>query len=423
MNYRLSALATMIACSVQPVAHAQDADLDSFFERNRNLSVDQRLNQNFPNREIQLGSFNVFPSVTLGLESNDNVFASQNAEDSDIIATFNPRLSLASIWSRHAISADASATRHEYFDFSDESVWNYRLAADGRLDVSYRTQLTGDLSYDARTEPRTGAGVAANALEPVEFDIFSSALGAEHVTGRIRLSGEVAIESFDYDDAFLSSSVLADQDFRDYDKTELAVRGDVALSPDSAVFVRTIWNEREYATNPVPALQRDSSGYTVEVGTDFDIRGVARGVVAIGYTEQDYDSATFPTIDGVNIDGQLDWFPTQLTTISFTGSRTVKESAIPGSGGFFSSDYSVEFNHELRRHIILSAGVGFSEDDYANIDRVDERTSYSVGATYMVARNIGIEAQFVRQDQDSTGLAGNQDFTVNKFGLSLVIRR
>ena len=395
----------------------------SLFARDRNVSVMERPRPEYTSGGIQNGAFIFTPELNLSLEFTDNVFGTAANEESDTIAVFNPTVGIETTWSRHALTADASVTRREYFDFSDESVWNYTLGGAGRLDIQRDTFVEGGLRYSSLTEARTSAGAANQAAEPIEYDLFNAFVGGRRALGRVLLQGELGLDDVDYDDAPLFGGGIANQDFRDHEQVKGMVRGDYALSPDTAVFGRISLNEREYDLAPptVPVL-RDSSGYTLDGGADFDIRGVARGQVGVGYTEQDYDSAALPDVDGLSVDAVVEWFPTQLTTVTVQASREVRDAPFNNSGGFFATAAGVTVDHELRRNVILHAGLSLGEDDYADIDRTDERFGVNAGLTYFMNRNVGLRASWNYADQDSSGTAGNQEFSRNTVGISLVLR-
>ena len=424
MFLKATSLALLTLVGFAPAAIAQSERAQSMFDRDRNVSVQQRPRPEYTAGGIQNGALLIYPELTVGLEFTDNVFGTSSNEESDTIAVIRPAVSFQTTWSNHSLSGDASATRREHFDFSDESVWNYTAGLGGELDINREAKLMAGSRYSALTEPRTSAGAAGQAAEPIEYDSWASYIGAERAAGRGKLQGRFDFNSFDYDDAPLFGGGVADQDFRDREEYILTGRGDYAASPDTAFFGRLRYNQREYdLTPPSVPLLRDSDGYTFDVGADFDIRGVARGLIGVGYTEQDYESAALPDIDGLSVDGLVEWFPTQLTTVSFSASRSVQDSAVAGSGGFFATSAGVNVDHELRRNLVVSAGLTLSEDDYSGIDRTDERLNVTAGVTYYVNRTVGVRASYSYLDQDSSGTAGNQDYTTNVIGLSLVLRR
>ena len=240
---------------------------------------------------------------------------------------------------------------------------------------------------------------------------------------RLLFQAEFGLDEVDYDDAPLFGGGVVDQDFRDHTQTSGLVRADFALSPDTAIFGRVRANLRDYDLAPpaVPEI-RDSEGLTIDGGADFDISNLARGVVGIGYTQQKYDSSALEDVNGLSIDGLVEWFPTQLTTVTFTASRAVKDAPFANSGGFFGASIGMNVDHELRRNVVVSAGFTLAEDDYQDIARADERFSVMAGLTYFMNRNVGIRASWIYTDQDSSGAAANQTFERNLLGISLALR-
>jgi len=424
MILKATSLALLTLAGMAPAAIAQSERAETMFERDRNVSVQQRPRPDYTAGGIQNGALLIYPELTLGLEFTDNVFGTSANEESDTIAVITPSVRFQTTWSNHELSGDASVTRREHFDFSDESVWNATAGIGGQLDITREANLNAGARYSSLTEPRTSAGAAGQAAEPIEYDTWAAYFGGERAAGRLKVQGRFDYNTFDYQDAPLFGGGIVDQDFRDREEYVLTGRGDYAISPDTAVFARLRYNDRAYDLSPpnVPLL-RDSDGYTFDIGADFDVRGVARGVVGLGYTEQDYESAALPDIDGLSIEGLVEWFPTQLTTVTFSASRSVQDSAVAGSGGFFATSAGVNIDHELRRNVVLSAGFTLSEDDYAGIDRTDDRINVTAGVTYYLNRTAGIRASYSYMDQDSSGAAGNQDYSKNVIGLSLVLRR
>ena len=63
---------------------------------------------------------------------------------------------------------------------------------------------------------------------------------------------------------------------------------------------------------------------------------------AIGYLDQSYDDPAFKEIKGLGARAQLEWFPTQITTVSLTAERQVLDSGIPGAAGYISSTIAAQ---------------------------------------------------------------------------------
>ena len=421
LDRRTAATCLVLAGSlVLPAAHAQER-AESLFDRDRNESVTEREHPEYAPIRFRRGAFVFTPAFDFGGGRAFNVLATDDGDETDVFLVIEPRLNVETTWSRHKLEADASVTRRQFFEFSDESVWNWTLDLGGRFDIQRDTFIEAGIGAAALTEDRLAAGAASRTVEPIAFDRFNAFLGGRKPFSRILLQGEVGLSEVDYDDTLLLAGGVSDQDFRDHVRRDAMVRADYAISPDTAVFGRLRVNERDYDLSP-PAVSvlRDSSGYTVDAGADLDLGGIARGVVGVGYTEQDYDAASLPTIDGISVDGLVEWFPTQLTTVTFDASRDVGEAPFAGSGGFLQSEVGAGVDHELRRNVILSSSVRFREDDYVDIDRIDERVTFEAGVTYLMNRWIGVRVNWTYIDQTRGGAGLDQDFTYNAIGVSVV---
>ncbi|MFC4723676.1 outer membrane beta-barrel protein [Glycocaulis abyssi] len=414
---------TVTAGGAFSVGAAADADAQWLWDRDRNVSVTQRPRPEYDALGLRSGAFIWRPALELGVEFNDNIFATATNEESDTIFVIAPSVTVDTTWSRHAFNAFANARRNEYADFGSESTTDYSLGAGGRLDIHRGTSVGASASHSRGTEPRTSAGAAGFAAEPIRFDTTTFAIGAEHTFNRLRLRGGYDFAKSDYDDARLIGGGIASQDFRDQDMHRFTLRGDLAISPDTALFARYRYNQRDFRlAPPAVATNRDSDGYTFDVGVEFDLGGLARGEIGVGYMKQEYDSPAFGTVDGVSIDGMLEWFPTQLTTLTFTASRGIEDSGIAASSGYLGTAVSAQADHELLRNVILTARLDYANDEYQGIDREDQRWGATVQATYLMNRNVGLSASYSHLDQSSSGTAGPRDFRTNRFVIGVVLQ-
>ena len=216
---------------------------------------------------------------------------------------------------------------------------------------------------------------------------------------------------------------IADQDGRDRDEILGEFRGDYAISPDTAVFGRIRYINQEYTSTTAGGTTRDQDGYTLDVGANFDLSNLVRGEVGIGYLTRSFDDPAFDDVNGLSVDGQVEWFITPLTTITAFASRGLQPAAVANSPAFISTAYGARVDHELRRNVILSAGFDLGEDDYEGIDRTDDRSNITLSGTYLLNRYVGVSLDFVNTQQDSSGVNGQPDFEVNKVLIGVILQR
>jgi hypothetical protein len=158
-------------------------------------------------------------------------------------------------------------------------------------------------------------------------------------------------------------------------------------------------------------------------GADFQVSNLVTGNAAVGYLQQNFDDTRFKDITGLGGKMSLQWFPTQLTTVSGTITRTVEDSIEIGAGGFLSTNFTGQVDHELRRNIILTGQFAYGKDDFKGIDRNDSRWLGAISGTYLVNRYIGLGLTYSYLDHSSSGLDRGREFTVQKAMVSLVLQR
>ena len=286
--------------------------------------------------------------------------------------------------------------------------------------MNSRFALTGGARAETFFEPRTAISNLPNALEPVEANVVGANVGGDYEFGRVQLRGRIGIDSFDYEDVPLRSGGTADQDFRDRDETVGTLRAAYAVERDWAVFAEARLIDRSYDNNSAAGetetpFTRDSQGTVFLVGTDFELPVLLRGEFAVGYQSFEYDDARFNDVDGLSVDGRLEWFVTQLTTLTANANRSVIDPGLFGEAGATETRVGLRADHELLRNLILFGQIGVANYDFENTDRSDDRFDLGAGLTYKLNKRAWVETayRFVSQDSDV------QDFTDNRLTVTL----
>lgn len=399
-------------------AQAEDVDL---FGRDRAVSVTQRPRPEYEAVGGRVGGFLIFPKVEFAVEANDNIYATAINADSDTIFRVRPEIAIESDWPRHALNGYARGSINRYQDFDTEDYEDSAIGASGRLDIVRGASLSFGADRLDLVEPRSASNTPGFAAEPIEYTQTQAFIGGARTAGRLRLSSRADWREFDYQDGFTLGGAPIDQDDRDRTVVSLTGRADWAVSPATAFFVQATGNDRDYdtaSTALVPA--RDSDGYELLGGVNFELGAVARGEVAAGYISQSFDDPRFNDIDGFGARVQLEWFPTDLTTVTVAGGRTIEDAGIAGANGYLSTAASVRVDHELLRNLILTASATRTHDEYQGVDREDDRTIVSVGGTWLLNRNLGVNLAASRLEQESDGAGRGVDFEVNRLVLSLI---
>lgn len=409
----LAVLVSTVALGWTGIAMAQDAQ--------RGVGVADRERPDYDPIGIRAGGFIVYPSVTGSVAYTDNLFKQDTNEQDDVIFAVTPAVSVESQWSRHALNLAADLTTKAHDENDSDDVTDYSFGADGRLDVTRDSFAAAAVGYRVYHEDRGSPDLPAQAAEPTEIEEFGADVSYIHRFNRLSLRPAFSYRDLDFDDAGLIGGGQINNDDRDRDIKEYSLRVGYDVSPAFQVFAEGRYNEIEY-DNPDDVLGggtafRDSDGYDALVGTSFDLGALARGELAVGYTEQDYDSNLLQTVDGFVYEGSVEWFVTELTTINVGGARTVEETTLAGSAGYLATSAAVGVDHELRRNILVGADVFYANSDYEGITREDDVYGAGVDGTYLLNRNFRLTLEYDFETRESD--AANSDYDQNTVMLSL----
>jgi hypothetical protein len=393
-----------------PLANAPSL---SMFTRDRNISVQQRARPGYDALPIPMGSFTGLPKLDAGVDVNDNVYASSVAKKSDTVFTINPEFDLASRWSRNAVQGFARLASRQYSKFRTENTTDWQVGGGGRLDIGH-----GNLSAGGDTghfsEPRSSPTTSFVSTKPIQYNQSNAYLSGMEEFNRVRLTARYDYNTFDYQNGTKPGGGVVLEDDRDHYVSTVTGKAEYALSPATALFVDTSYNEHHYSLNPpAVATNRNSKGSQVAVGANFDLSHVVRGEVEVGYLKQDFRGA-LGSVSGLSAKGLVEWFPTDLTTVTLNGSRAVQDGAATGSPAYIAGIFGLKVDHELLRNLILTGQVGTENDDYHGVDRKDTNTNASIAAKYLLNRMVGVTLSYNYLNQDSSGVAKGPKYRVNR---------
>lgn len=400
---RLS-LMSVAVCAVASVAHAQS---DDYYSRTKYTAVTDRYQADFDPEPIRLGAFEVRSALEAGVSYSDNVYFSANNRESGASGQIGAVASGDTTWSVHGLGFDVSAHRNEFFDQGNESNNDLRARLRGRLDVTRSFSLGGSVFVEDRVEPRTEFIDYFSPDAPIGYSVHGATVDANYQNDRVRWLNSAGIREEEFDNGReIGSGLPIDQSYRDRTVTEGRSRLSYAVTPNFAVFGQTTFHKSDFDRLQFLGGQlrsRDSKGYTVSGGVDFELAALVRGDIAVGYLNENKDDSYFRDVSGLSVDGRLQWFPTQLTTVTLNGGRRVSDTGAFDAPTAVDTNLGVRVDHELRRNIIVSASGRVSQYDFEERDRKDLNTEFELSGIYKMNRRVHFNAYVNRFDRDISG--------------------
>ena len=404
-----------------------NVEADSF-DRGQNVSVRERPRPDYQALGIHVGGFLVYPKVTASESYDDNIFATPSPVIGDSFFTVAPEVDFQSTWSRNALAGFVRASQDVYSSHSTENDFQYALGLNGKYEFGSaafgQATLTGGGDYGLYTLPRSAANSGQNSLHPIQYNYGE--LGGElaDTFNRLRLSARIDFQDYSYLNAETPTHVPLFEQALNHTVATYTGKAEYALSPDTAVFVSAAYNNRVYQHQPptVP-FDNNNQGYNLAAGANFDITHLIRGEIQLGYMDQTYVAPVFETISGLSAKGQIEWFPTQLTTVTATALRAVGDSGLIHSAGYLNTTGQIQIDHELLRNLIVSADATDTQDQYNGINRTDTIWSAGASADWLVTRWLGFTLAYTFTQQRSVGVDKGPSFQDNRISLSAVFQR
>jgi hypothetical protein len=149
---------------------------------------------------------------------------------------------------------------------------------------------------------------------------------------------------------------------------------------------------------------------------------VISGEAYIGYLKQKYEDESFSDTTGPSYGGDVVWNVSRLTSITFTGDRTVDTTTVAGSSGILKSRVGLAIDHELRRNVLLNAEVTYAREDFEDIGQQDDVVGVGIGADYLMNRYLKLKFGYSYQERSTPSgdeSTGNQ-YKINEVFVRLI---
>lgn len=401
-----------------------DPALPLTYDRGRNVSVLERKRPEYDALGINLGGFTLFPTLETRVGQTDNVYQSQDDRISDAFVTLAPRASLRSNWRVHALRLDAGSRLVRYFDQNvrNENAWyvgasgTYDATADASLSASVRTAKDYETRFSSVAIPDVRQ---ANPYQSTTVRILGKLAFAR---SRLLISSNFA--RLNYQDVSLFSGGRLDQNNRDRDIAQGAVRYEYGVTPDTSVFAEASYTRTQY-DRPLTAFipNRNSAEWSGVAGVSFDLSALLRGTMSVGYVNRDFNAANFRDISGLSVGARIEYFPTELTTVTIGVRREVEDANLTASSGYFANSVAVRVDHELLRNLLLNVATETEIDDYIGVSGNIKIFRATGGARYLLNNSVSLTGELRYAKRNSTVPTIGADISERRATIGIVVQR
>jgi hypothetical protein len=318
-----------------------------------------------PNR-FEIGDFSLSGQASFGAAYDDNVEANDDERDEDVLLTFSPSVRAQSLYARHSLGLNASATAATALKDSTDDFVDWRIGADGRVDLSRRKQIIAGIGYSREVEDDETAD-AEDQDGDVPIDYLDAELRYRASGDRLGYSLGVDVKRVDFDDG----------DFDDRDNTSLNFGGNLNLN----------WSERlTFSAGPSyrrisydedvadDGDSRDAERFGFRIGAGYRASRTISARAALGYAQLNFDDAGRDDEDSATASTGLNWAPGHGVNLGLQASRSLGVSIVDDEDSAIRTTGTATVSHRLplghRSTLTSSLTLGVSR--LSDFDRTDK---------------------------------------------------
>ena len=394
------------------------------YARDRNVAVLEQPTPDFDPVGVQVGSFRVNPQLTTTAGATSNVFENDDNRKSDAYLALLPYIHVGSDWSRHAVTLDTGAEVRRYIGNPLVNKNNWYANLQGTIEANDRFKIVLDSDVGHYFNAPYASDAASTLELLLNYTQFIERATAVYTAGRVRLTAATSYVTFSYSPLVQAGQPTEAETFRNQHVVAGALHGEYALSPSVAAFTEFNADSTSYPVAlPDGTPNRNSNGQRILAGVNFDVAGLMRGQIGLGYTRRSYAAGIYSRVSGYSYQAKVDVFPNELTTATISASRTLQDDTNGGSDPYFDSRVSLQVDHSFMENFIASANVQRIEQTIVGVDSRRQLIAFGTNATYRFTRSLSIAAAINDNISHKTGANFGTPFSEVYGTLSVTIRR
>ena len=367
----------------------------------------------------RIGSFLLFPEVTITTHLSDNPTASPANGPGDEAIELQPRFLLRSDWSRHLLEFEGQLTKSYYDDLTSENIETWFLTARGQLDIENDHFFRLEGRIENNQDERGDVDDLNTDAELASFQNMSLTALYNYQWNRATLQLEGGLSDFDYDDATTAAGLVINNDDQDYLESTARTRLSYTFHPGLYIYGEGRYSTRDYdAARDDQGFQRGSESYAAEIGSIIDITSQLRLETSLGHHWLYADDIRYQDAQQMIYLVSLTYRASEQTTWVASIEQDIDGTDLAGTVGVRETEYSLALTHYFRPHIRLTSSLTFEEEDYIGVDISQETLAAELAFQYIFNRHMRLLASYEFTDV-STNDGGDYQENIFRIGLNL----
>lgn len=227
------------------------------------------------------------------------------------------------------------------------------------------------------------------------------------------------LTDYDYEDIADGTGGIVNNDDQDYLESNASVRLAYTFNPGLYIYTEGSYVDQDYGSDiDDTGFQRSNNGYTIKAGAIYDLTSHIRLEGSIGNQWINADDRRFVDVSDVIYTASLIYRPTRQTSLTIATERGLDSTDLDGTVAVLETNYSLQLEHYLRPHILLSSGLTYEIEEFQGVNVEQNTLTATVGLQYILNRHARIITSYQFSDIETDG-GGSYQENLFRIGMNL----
>lgn len=349
-----------------------------------------------PPARLRIGDFALKSRASFATVYDDNIEADDNERDEDVFFSFSPSIRAQSVYARHSLGFGASGSAATAVKNEAEDIFDWRVGADGRIDLSRQNKINAAVGYSRDTEDDESID-AEDDQDDLTFNLYDASIGYD-------VKGETIGYSLGSNVSRLDAE---GSEFDDRDRTSLGLRASASYALSDRLSF-SFGPSYQYSTFDEAVADdgegRDAEIISTRISGGYQASRTINTSASLGYSIARFEDSDREDDESVVGNLGLLWNAGTGTTLQLQAGQSLGLTVVDGADSRKTTFGSAALNHRLRlgSRTAVSSSLSYRVSETSDLDRTDHSTSASLGYAYRLAENVFFNAgyRFSRRNSD-----------------------
>ncbi len=350
---------------------------------------------------IKYGEISITPSMGVYFGYNDNVTSANTKKISSSVFRLTPKV-VASVdkgsdffsltYGGDLIYLPSSTT-------DNRNTHNFSLVGDQILTT--RNKFDWALNYINGAEAR-GLNDASRTLNmptsvPDQYRTYEAK--GKYVFGAKGAKANIELKSNYLDKEYTNNRLTTAT--RDYSLFNYGAEAQLRVSPKTQIFLDVNQSKINYKSS---LSTQDSTETKYLLGARWKALEKTEGYFKIGMGTKEFDVASLSKRSTTVYESGIKWSPLTYSTLDLSLARNYVDGSSINTPAGLSRIINARWNHQWKSYFKTSAGVVYTNVNYAESGRLDKTESYTLSAVYDAKRWLGFGVDYTYINRDSSDM-------------------